>query len=272
MPQAGQNTLLNDTEADALLQMLLRTRWTRLPAQTDDPLGLLYSTGAHQWTAGWDANQHNLYLLVWELHSWEQKPRWCLYRNGELLIQEEDGASRNRSALLHKLLESDQLPFTTVERLLEPLLDYRCTLEQREISARQLLTSILARPQMLETFKGILFQALETDLANREWPVLEVMKIHRVSHKNVLVRLFRDLVKTGLIRTLRDNTRLDRDLNLLQDDYLYLGCQVSPLFRGAFDCAYEEFRHLITQDTWRTGLRFKLPQNQPTRPDLAAIL
>lgn len=258
-PSSLTNPLQLAEPIDSLLAELWKSRWSRLSSEYDDPLGMLFSNRVRQWTAGW--HQGNLYLLVWEAHSWQTQPGWQLYENGERILNEEDGLHKSRSALLHKLLESDQLPFARYEDFFDPLIDYRFSQPQRETTAKALMTTILARPEIFDHLKEALFQTLEAELGEPEWPMLEVMKLHRLQRKTPLVWLFQQFVQTGFIRTLRDNSRLDRALTLLQEDWFQFGYKTAPLFRPAYDTAYDAFRAIITDGSWRARLRFKLPQH-----------
>lgn len=248
---------LDETEADALLQELVLQRWARLSSEYDDPLGVLFTEKARQWTAGW-GQDGNLYLLVWELQSWEQKPLWCLYRNGALLYREEEGYTRSRSDLCQKLLESDQLPFLTHEQLLAEFSRYGADPGMVREAARHLLDSILGRPEIFTQLKEPLFAFLEADLGNPDWPLLEVMKLHRLSHKNPVVWLFQQFVKTGLMRLPSDLKRLDSALTRLQQDYTLYGSGVFPFMQPAYDAAFYAFRQILTDGSWRIKLRFQL--------------
>ncbi len=256
---ASSRMLLDSEKAEALLEALLQSNWSRLSSEYDDPLGMLFANKARQWTAGWDSHQQNLYLLIWETDSWQEKATWKLYQNGRLIFEEAEKTSRYRHQMLEMMLESDELPLSSFETFLSPVVHYQLTHSQRTQNASSLLNTILVRPEIFEHLKEPLFQALEIDLGNPEWPLLEVLKLHRLAHKNALIRLFRQCVDTGLIRVLRDNTRLDRAITLLQEDYFQYGYKVSPLFRNAYDQASNEFRRLLTDGFWRAKLRFKVP-------------
>jgi len=242
-------------EAEALLQSLVRERWSRLSSEYDDPLDVLFANRVRQWTAGWGPTDGALYLLVWELQSWEQQPVWHLYRDGELIFRETEGVSKTRDMLLHQLMEAKQLPFASHAQFLEPLTRYGLPDEVRQLAAQALLDTILIRPEIFEHLKAPMFQALEAGLNDKTWPMLEMLKLHRLSHKNNLVWLFRHGVRTGLIRTLPDNLRLDTALTRLQEDYLHYGEQVPPMFQPAYEHAFQAFREIVTDGAWRIRLR-----------------
>jgi hypothetical protein len=258
-PQPARLAAVSEDEIETLLQHLVKARWQRLSSLFEDPLAVLFDAQSHQWTAGWDPDTQDLYLLLWEQPAWQAKPMWTLLRNGESILQEADGASKNRSMLLHKLLDSEQLPYLTQEQFLAPLISYRNSPEDRDLMTSKLLATILARPQFFEPLREALFKALEQGLADPDWPLLDVLKIHRVACKNNMVRLFQNLVKAGFIQALRENVRLDAALSLLQEDYAYLGYKISLFFRPSYDASFEEFRKLMTDGTWRARLRLKPP-------------
>jgi hypothetical protein len=255
-PPASEGSVrLFPEEATELLKRLVRERWQRLSSEYDDPLGMLFGNRAKQWTAGWDPHSSVLYLLVWETDSWEEKPVWSLYRDGTLIFQEEDGFSQTRGNYLHQLLESEQLPFIGHSQFLEPLLDYRFVEPQRAKATQALLKTIQARPEIFANLKEPLFQALEAELRNQELPILEILKIHRLAHKNGLVDLFRHFVQDGFIRTAKDYARLDKALTLLQMDYAEQGPKISLLLQPIYLQAYNAFRQMMTSGTWRIKLR-----------------
>jgi hypothetical protein len=175
------------------------------------------------------------------------------------IFQEEDGFSQHRSKHLHQLLESEQLPFMAHSAFLEPLTDFQFSETDRLQAAHALMQTILARPECFEHLKETLFLALEADLGNPEWPLLDVLKLHRLAYKNSLVDLFRQCVQTGLIRTQADRTRLDCALSRLQQDFAEQGTKISFLLQPAYGQAYNRFRQLMTQGTWRIKLRMDTP-------------
>jgi hypothetical protein len=247
-------SLLEPDALEALLQQLVSHRWRRLQPEYADPIGMLMNQGTRQWTAGWVPGANSLYLLVWENDSFKQRAWWRFYENGALIFEEPDGASRGRSALFNKLLESGQLPFVSYKQWLEPVLQYNQSPERRLFAVDSILNTLTARPEIFSALKEPLFAALELDLGNEQWPLLEVLKIHRLAHKNPLLGLFQQLLQRGFIRTLEDKKRLKRALILLQDDYAYLGAQVAPILRPLFEQAYLEFKQLTAGD-WRTVLQ-----------------
>lgn len=253
-PALGTPTRLFPEEADALLGHLVQSRWRRLSSEYDDPLGMLFGSRARQWTAGWDMESQALYLLVWETDSWQEKPVWSLYQNGTLIFQEEDGFSQNRSHWCHQLLESSKLPFMTHQQFLEPLVEFLYPEAMRHEACQSLLATILSRPEIFMQLKEPLFKALEADLGNPEWPVLEVLKIHRLAHKVPLVDLFRQFVESGLIRSEKDCVRLDEALGHLQAEFGQQTSQISSLFQSMFAKHAQALRQIVTQGTWRIKL------------------
>lgn len=251
----GPLTRLFPEEADALLENLVKSRWRRLSSEYDDPLGVLFGSRTRQWTVGWHTESQSLYLLVWEIDSWQEKPVWSLYQNGTLVFQEENGFSQNRSQWCHQLLESTRLPFMTHQQFLEPLVEFLYPEVQRHQACHVLLNTILSRPEIFLQLKEPLFQALEADLHNPEWPVLEVLKIHRLAHKVPLVDLFRQFVENGLIRTEKDCLRLDEALNQLQTEFIEQGQQISSLFQSMYARHAQALRQIVTLGVWRIKLR-----------------
>jgi hypothetical protein len=142
--------LLSDEEADSLLSSLVQTRWSRLACQDTDPLGMLFNDCAKQWTAGWEPQQQALLLLVWETDSWQNKPKWSLYRNGKLIFQALDGASAQQRQCLNQLLESPNLPFIEPAEFLARFSDFRFSETQRLQAVEQLRQTVAILPAILE--------------------------------------------------------------------------------------------------------------------------
>lgn len=241
-------------EAEQLLKSLLQSRWQRLSSEYHDPLGMLFGNRAKQWTAGWDQQQESLYLLVWETDSWQEKPIWSIYQDGVLLFQEEDGFSRTRSALFHQLMESDTLPFLSEAAILIPLTDFRRGADARKIATNALVASIKARPEVFDLLKEPLLKTLETELSDGNWPVLEILKLHRVAHKVNLVDIIRQCVEMGLFRTQADATRLTQAFNRLQSAFDHLSATISPLFLPGLQEANQLLRTTLTRGNWRIRL------------------
>jgi hypothetical protein len=248
---------LSTDAVEALLRYFISKRWQRLQPEYADPLGMLMNRGARQWTAGWAPHGNTLYLLVWETSSFDTPAHWKLYENGTLIYLEQDKGPRSNA--FGQLLESKQLPFVSYEHWLEPLLHHRHEREARQEATQALLNTLLARPEVFDALKNPIFKALEADLGNPDWPLLELLKLHRLAHKNPLVHLFKQLVQTGFIRTQADMERLDRALTLLQKDYILYGNHIAPIVRPLYIQAFEEFRQLITDGYWRATLRVKSP-------------
>jgi hypothetical protein len=255
---AKRAALLSDEEADRLLGNLVQFRWSRLACQDADPLGMLFNDRAKQWTAGWEPQQQALLLLVWEIDSWQNKPKWSLYRNGQLIYQAVDGLTAQRRQWLNQLLEGPQPPFIDATEFLSRLSDFRFSEVQRRQAAEQLQQTVAIIPEIVEALKDALLTALETDLGNPEWPVLEVLKLHRLAHKNPLITLLRNWIQQGLMTDASDAVRFNRALNQLQQDYSIQSRKIQPLFQPSYQQAYQEFKILLTSVSnglWQTPLR-----------------
>lgn len=239
-------------EADALLQNLLQSRWQRLSSEYHDPLGMLFGNQARQWTAGWDATKSVLYLLLWETDSWQEKPLWSLYQDGQLIFQEEVGFSRSRSSILQQLMESKHLPFLDHNHFLEPLVDFRQDPAQRQQAGNVLAQTIIARPEVWDHLKEPFMQLLESGLHQSEWPVLDILKLHQVAHKVVLIDVLRQCVNSGLLRTQLENERLDQALSNLQTCYLALNNQIALLFKPALQKAHDDLQCVLAQGHWHS--------------------
>lgn len=248
------NTRLFPEEVETLLRNLLQNRWQRLSSEYHDPLGMLFGNRAKQWTAGWDVEKSTLYLLFWETDSWQEKPFWSLYQNGTLIFQEEDGFSKNRSAILQELLESEHLPFLDATHFLEPLIDFRFSPDQRWQAGQALAQTIMARPEVFGYLKEPLLQTLETDLSNPDWPVLDILKLHRVAHKAVVVDIIRQCVNSGLFRAQKDTERLNQALDKLRADFSALEQRIAMLFQPALQRAHSDFKRVLTDGNWQARL------------------
>jgi hypothetical protein len=143
----------------------------------------------------------------------------------------------------------------THQQFLEPLVEFLYPEVQRHQACHVLLNTILSRPEIFLQLKEPLFQTLEADLHNPEWPVLEVLKIHRLAHKVPLVDLFRQFVENGLIRTEKDCRRLDEALNQLQTEFIEQGQQISSLFQSMYARHAQALRQIVTLGVWRIKLR-----------------
>lgn len=231
-------------EVDALLSALMQRRWQRLSCEYNDPLGMLFNNKALQWTLGWAPGGTSLYLLVWESSAWDQKALWRLYENGRLCYEAEDGLSRERSALCHKLLESKELPVIEPYHLLERLTGYQYDAVEREWASRNLEASLQARPELIDVLKPALFAYLENTLHEDDVPLLEILKVHRLGHKNNLLRLFPALNNLGQWSQ-ADQSRLNDILRRLYEQYQALNQTVSPLFYTHLHAAYEQLRQIV---------------------------
>lgn len=257
MPLLSQreNKRLFPEEAERLLRFLVQNRWQRLSSEYHDPLGMLFGNRARQWTAGWDIDRQALFLLVWETDSWQEKPVWSLYQNGALIFQEEDGFSKTRSPLLHQLLESEHLPFINEQALLAPLVDFQSEALSRKNAATVLMDTIRQRPEIFDILKAPLLQTLEAELKDTDWPVLEILKLHRVVHKVILVDLMRQCTEMELFKTQADATRLIQALNQLQTAFDYLTVNISGLFLPSLQAANNDLKAILTHGNWRIRLQ-----------------
>lgn len=250
---------LPDGEAETLLRQLVTERWARLSSEYDDPLGLLFSNRVRQWTAGWSTDGTRLYLLVWELTSWQEQATWRLYDNGHLIYEELDGDSARRSALCQKLLESDALPFLTQQALCQPLADAGRPRHERDAAARALLSTVLARPEIFPPLQEDLFAQLESGLGDpAAWPPLAVMQLDRMAHKNTLTWLFKTLARKGILKAGTDALRLDRALSQQEADYRWLLAHIGPLLEGACRERADQFAAMLADGPWRARLKFRL--------------
>jgi hypothetical protein len=255
--------LLDEGEADRLLSQLVHARWSRLSCQDTDPLGMLFDDRARQWTMGWEPDQaQSLLLLTWETDSWQNQPVWSLYRNGQLIFQAVDGPASTRRKWLTQLLESPHLPTMTPTEFLARLSDFRYVQDTPQ-AVEQLRLTAAVYPDAMNAIKDALLNLLEAELGNPEWPTLEVLKVHRLSHKNPIISLFQDWVQQGKIKDASDVRRLQHILSRLQQDYLALGQTINPLFQGTYQQAYQEFRSLQTTCNWRLHLLKTLPNSLP---------
>ncbi len=241
---------LQPEAAESLLVELRQNRWRRLRAEYDDPLGMLFNNQARQWTMGWNENQDELYLLVWETESWQNQATWSLYCNGELLYQEADGGSKRRSALCQELLESPLLPCVSALELLSPLMDFRYFEPQREAAAQKFILALLARPEVFSTLKAPLLEALNAELGSLDWPVLDILKLHRVAHKLTLLRVFDVGLKQGWIRQPKDLRQFNQSLDSLERAMDTLQGQLSLLFQPGLAQARHTFSQIRGQRHW----------------------
>ena len=248
LPRTGS---MNELEADQFIDSLLQSGWARLACQDADPLAMLFNDRARHWTVGWEPGQESLLLLVWEVDSWQNKPVWLLYRNGELLFETSGAQSPARADKLTQLLESATLPTITPDELVSRLSDFRLTEPQRRQAAEQILQTLGTYPDLRKQLKTALFALLEAELDQSNQPTLEVMKLHRLAHKNLPVTLFQACLQRGWLHEPADLAHLQAALQLLQQNYLTLGREIHPLFLPGFQQAYQEFRGLFTECMWR---------------------
>lgn len=229
---------------------LRQNHWQRLRPEYDDPIGMLFNNQARQWTMGWNENQDALYLLVWETESWQAQAVWSLYRNGELLYREADGTARRRNTLYQELLESPLLPCVSSLELLNPLMDFRYFEPQREAAAQKLIQTLLARPEVFQALKAPLLEALDAELHSEDWPVLDILKLHRVTHKLTVLSVVDAGLKQGWIRQPQDLRRLSQSLDRLERCMAFLQGQLSRLFQPGLSLARQSLSQLCGQRHW----------------------
>ncbi len=249
--QLPTQTLLHPEAAEALLSDLRQNRWQRLSSEYDDPIGMLFNNQARQWTLGWNEHQNELYLLVWETESWQGQAVWSLYCNGALCYQEADGVAKRRNTLCQELLESPGLPCISAAELLTPLVDFRYFPEQREAAAQKLIQTLLARPEIFEALKAPLLEALAAELNSPDWPVLDILKLHRVTHKLTLLSVFDAGLKQGLLSRPMDLRQLSQSLQMLEISMDTLQGQLSLLFQPGLTQARQALSQLCRQRQWQ---------------------
>jgi len=244
---------------DRWLAGLVQHRWGRLRFEYADPLAVLHNEGARQWTLGWLPQSAKLILLCWECHSFEAGGTWRIYENGRLVFDEADHLSKSRHALLNQLLESEQLPFVTPAQLIAPLQNLHQLPDWGRAAAQALSRTILAHPDIFSVLKPALFQALEADLNNPNWPVLDIQKIGRVAQKNRLVAVFAALLESASppmqgILSYAERRRLQQALEAIQSNYYDLSRHTGSIVRPMLEHAYNEFRLMMTSGHWRTRI------------------
>lgn len=258
----SQPLLSENEDIDQLLSSLVQMRWRRFACQDADPLDMLFNDRGKQWTAGWDPKEQALLLLIWETDSWQNKPTWSLYRNGQLLLQHVEGQSIMRSHWLTQLLESTQLPILEPTEFISRLNDFRFT-QEATLIAEQIRQTITVFPELYSFLKNALFSLLETDLNNPEWPTLEVLKLHRVQHKNVLLPFFLDSLQQERLTNRTDIERFNTALLRLDQDYRILGQNIQPLFQAKYQQAAQEFKTIQNNCKWRIQMLKALEQTPP---------
>lgn|GEM_PF-2452603 len=246
----NQPLLSENDDIDQLLNSLVQMRWQRFACQDADPLDMLFNDRGKQWTAGWDPQEQALLLLIWETDSWQNKPTWSLYRNGQLLLQHVEGQSIMRSHWLTQLLESPQLPTLEPAEFVSRLSDFRFA-QEAPLIAEQIRQTMTVFPELYSFLKSDLCNLLETDLNNPEWPTLEVLKLHRIQHKNVLLSLFLDALQQGRLSSHTDIERFSTALLRLDQDYRMLGQTIQPLFQAKYQQAAQTFKTIQNNCKWR---------------------
>lgn len=243
---------LSLADAQALLSTLQQERWPRLAVEYHDPLSMLFNQqAARQWTLGWDHDQEKLYLLIWESIDWEKSAHWSLYCNGRLLYQEKDGHCKIRSRLCQSLLESPQLPVLEGKQLLYPLTDFRNAAQSQQQAAHSLIQTLKARPEVFESLKAPLLSALEHDLNNPNWPLLDILKLHRVTHKLALLLVFDSALQSGWLNRTIDQQRLLRAVSQLENTIDSLKSQLALLFQPWLTQTCQTLNRLLQQQHWQ---------------------
>lgn len=222
-------------EADALLERLCASGWNRVPEGYGDPLDMLFGHRFRQWTLGWDPEPGtaDLWLLIWETDSWREKPVWNLYGNGRLVFQEEMGFSR-RGERFDLLLESARLPFISHQSFLSALTAFLHPEAQRKLACQALGETLTARPEIFPSLRESLFQLLETDLGNSQWPTLDVLKLHRLSCRIPVIGLFRRLAESGLLDRAEDQDRLEAAIEGCREEFTLQEGRLSPLLEADY--------------------------------------
>jgi hypothetical protein len=164
-----------------------------------------------------------------------------------------------RSQWLTQLLESPQLPTLEATEFISRLSDFRFV-QNAPMIAEQIRQTITAFPELYSYLKNALFSLLETDLNNPEWPTLEILKLHRVQHKNVLLPIFLDALQQGRLSNRTDIERFNTALLHLDEDYRTLGQTIQPLFQAKYQQAAQEFKTIQNNCKWRIQMLKTLEQ------------
>ncbi len=246
---------LSQDEAHALLRQLIEHSWQRLKPECDDPINMLYDDlEASEWTMGWAPKDNTLYLLLWKKESWQSQPTWYLYINGIPAFQcNEDSFSKN-AKLCQELLESPELPSLSIPDFLNRITDYHIPFEQREHSLSLLSETLKGHPKLWNTFKQPFYQYMAKGLNENNWPTLDLLKIHRLEQKHLLLQGLKEWTLSGLIDSLDEKRLLNRLLNQIHYQYEALGKIITPLAKPQYEKAYQNFQKIISQGFWHIQL------------------
>lgn len=245
---------LSEDESNRLLRRLLQARWQRLRPECDNPLNMLYDLPANEWTLGWDPVDETLYLILWAKASWRHQPHWALYINGEQRHLCEDGALSPLAGQFRRIFTDDVLTFQSIERLLDPLVDYSLSGEQREQRIENLCRTLKAFPAAWSALRGPFLSLLGRDLSHDNWPMLDVLKIHRLDQKVQLLHCLKTLVQSFIITDSHEKDRIHQLIEQVHEGYEELGQILTPLVRPEYEASYRRFRHLIYNGFWRLRL------------------
>lgn len=260
-----------------LVEILIRQHWPRLRAEYDHPLNVLYQSEEQplrQWTMGWGVpGSENplgaLYLLIWQADRF-QNATWQLYQDGVLLLETPDDPT-SASRHCRTLLEGEHLPVLEPLDLLRRLTEYQIAPDLRERAADLLGVAMAAFPFIFEHFRPALLTLLAEDLDNPHWPTLDILKLHRLSQKTVLVRLLKDGLERGQPMPPQERQRLNHLLEQLRWQYDLLGHELHPLFLPAYGEEYQRFRALLTDGVWRIRLAKASKRSQDSKPTVGFI-
>ncbi|MGE0199895.1 MAG: hypothetical protein AB7P76_02875 [Candidatus Melainabacteria bacterium] len=247
---AGETlTMANPHTLKNLLEGLLANGWLRAGNTQDDPLDHLFGDAAKQWVLLWHPGESDLYLLFREQPQWMEATvgnskqnaanEWRLYRNGQLAHQHRETAPRRDGDTAESLCQQvlDKQLFTGVE-ISAFLSQY---LSNHEAAAVTLLQTLQAQPEVLGELKEALFWMLENGL-----------QTNRLTLKNSLVRIFKQLVESNLLHTRPDRRRLDRILRQVGQQYSILN--LMHRFRSEIQQAHWMFQTILTDGLWRQQL------------------
>ncbi len=258
--------LLPDREAARLLQRLLKSGWQRLSPEYDDPLNMLYDRPATEWTMGWDPADASLYLVLWEKTSWLKQRHWVLCINGQRRYVCKDTPLSPLAGHFRRLLEGDARVFQTPDAFLEPVTDYGIPLEQRELRAEHLLRTLKMVPAAWPVLREPFLSLLGRDLGHDNWPTLDVMKIHRLDQKILLIHCLKALVQEFIIASRQEKHRIHTLIEQVHFEYERLGRVITRLMRPEYEASYRRFRHLISGGFWRIRLMAGEPARNAAPP------
>ena len=90
---------------------------------------------------------------------------------------------------MKELFEGPQLETVSLKQLLSPLTSYQIPREHREYRVEVIADTAKAYPAILSALKTSLLTLLREELGISEWPMLDLMKIHRLDQKTILLYL-----------------------------------------------------------------------------------